>query len=142
MPTPAAVLSAMELLAKGSENEKGIGDLVAVDVGGATTDVYSMSLGQPSGVNTVLKGLPEPYAKRTVEGDIGMRYSAAGIVEAAGMPAVSRLSGLSEERAEELLRLITEKTDTLPNSDELEAMDFALASLAVKVGMTRHCRSR
>lgn len=138
MPTPAAVLSAMELLAKGSENEKGIGDLVAVDVGGATTDVYSMSLGEPSGVNTVLKGLPEPYAKRTVEGDIGMRYSAAGIVEAAGMPAVSRLSGLSEERAEELLRLITEKTDTLPNSDELEAMDFALASLAVKVGMTRH----
>ena len=138
MPTPAAVLSAMELLAKGTENEKGIGDLVAVDVGGATTDVYSMSLGEPSGVNTVLKGLPEPYAKRTVEGDIGMRYSAAGIVEAAGMPAVSRLSGLSEERAEELLRLITEKTDTLPSSDELEAMDFALASLAVKVGMTRH----
>lgn len=138
MPTPAAVLSAMELLAKGTENEPGLGDLVAVDVGGATTDVYSMSLGEPSGVNTVIKGLPEPYAKRTVEGDIGMRYSAAGIVEAAGIEAVSRLSGLSSERAQQLLSLITDKTDTLPETDELEALDFALASLAVKVGMTRH----
>ncbi len=138
MPTPAAVLSAMELLAKGTETESGLGDLIAVDVGGATTDVYSMSLGEPSGVNTVMKGLPEPYAKRTVEGDIGMRYSAAGIAEAAGMTAVSRISGLPEGRAEELLSLITEKTDTLPETEELEALDFALASLAVKVGITRH----
>ena len=44
-----------------------------------------MSLGEPTGVNTVIKGLPEPYAKRTVEGDIGMRYSASGVVEAAEM---------------------------------------------------------
>ena len=97
-----------------------------------------MSLGEPSGVNTVIKGLPEPYAKRTVEGDIGMRYSAAGIVEAAGIGAVSRLSGLSAERAQQLLTLITDKTDTLPENEELAALDFALASLAVKVGMTRH----
>ena len=67
-----------------------------------------------------------------------MRYSAAGIVEAAGIEAVSRLSGLSSERAQQLLSLITDKTDTLPETDELEALDFALASLAVKVGMTRH----
>ena len=138
MPTPAAVLSAMELLAKGTETESGLGDLIAVDVGGATTDVYSMSLGEPSGVNTVMKGLPEPSANRTVEGDIGMRDSAAGIAEAAGMTAVSRISGLPEGRAEELLSLITEKTDTLPETEELEALDFALASLAVKVGITRH----
>ncbi len=138
MPTPAAVLSAMELLAKGTETEKGLGDLVAVDVGGATTDVYSMSLGEPTGVNTVIKGLPEPYAKRTVEGDIGMRYSASGVVEAAGMQALCSLSGLSQEKAEELMALITSETDTLPKTPELAALDFALASLAVKIGMTRH----
>ena len=138
MPTPAAVLAAMELLAKGTDSEKGLGDLVAADVGGATTDIYSMSLGEPSGVNTVIKGLPEPYAKRTVEGDIGMRYSAAGIVEAAGMQAVCRLSGLSEERASALMALITSRTDTLPETEELAVLDFALASLAVKTGMTRH----
>lgn len=138
MPTPAAVLAAMKLLAKGTETEKGLGDLVAADVGGATTDIYSMSLGEPSGVNTVIKGLPEPYAKRTVEGDIGMRYSAAGIVEAAGLQAVCRLSGLTEERAGALMALITSRTDTLPETEELAALDFALASLAVKIGMTRH----
>ena len=138
MPTPAAVLAAMELLSKGTDHESGLGDLVAVDVGGATTDVYSMSLGEPDRVNTVIKGLPEPYAKRTVEGDIGMRYSAQGIVDAVGTSAISRLSGLDYDRVEALMELITSKTETLPNSEELAKLDFALASMAVKVGMTRH----
>lgn len=138
MPTPAAVLTAMELLAKGTKTESGIGDLVGVDVGGATTDVYSMSNGDPTGVNTVIKGLPEPYAKRTVEGDIGMRYSAAGIAEAAGIQRLSRVAGLTEEKTEALLNLITTRTDTLPETPELAALDFALASLAVKIGMSRH----
>ena len=38
----------------------------------------------PRQMNTVYKGLPEPYAKRTVEGDIGMRYSVLGILDAVG----------------------------------------------------------
>lgn len=138
MPTPAAVLSAMELLAKGTDTEPGLGELAAVDVGGATTDVYSMTAGEPTRVNTVLKGLPEPYAKRTVEGDIGMRYSAGGIAEAAGIPALARLSGLSEEKTEALLKQISENPGTLPESEEQEALDFALASMAVKIGMSRH----
>ncbi len=138
MPTPAAVLEAMKLLAEGTAKESGLGDLAAVDVGGATTDVYSMSNGEPTRVNTVLKGLPEPYAKRTVEGDIGMRYSAKGVAEAAGMPVLSALSGLTLERTEELLNLIADKTDTLPNTEELKALDFALSFMAVKTGMTRH----
>ena len=138
MPTPAAVLEAMSLLSKGTENQPGIGDLVAVDVGGATTDVYSMSYGEPDKVNTVIKGLPEPFAKRTVEGDIGMRYSAAGIVEAAGIENICRLSGLSEERAWELIEQITSHTDMLPDTEDVAKLDFALASMAVRVGMTRH----
>ncbi|MBR6825659.1 MAG: glutamate mutase L, partial [Oscillospiraceae bacterium] len=60
MPTPAAVLQAVELLSQGCEDETGIGDLVAVDVGGATTDVYSVADGMPEHMNTVYKGLPEP----------------------------------------------------------------------------------
>ena len=138
MPTPAAVLSAMELLSKGTDSEDGIGDLVAVDVGGATTDVYSMSLGEPDKVNTVIKGLPEPYAKRTVEGDIGMRYSASGIVEAVGISTIAKISGLDYDRVEELMELITSKTDTLPANEDIAKLDYALASMAVKVGMTRH----
>ena len=138
MPTPAAVLAAMELLSKGTENQSGWGELVAVDVGGATTDIYSMSEGLPERTNTVMKGLPEPYAKRTVEGDIGMRYSANGIVEAGGLANVCRLSGLSEDRVCELMELITTHTDTMPTTEELRNLDFALASLAIKTGVTRH----
>lgn len=139
MPTPSAVLQAMELLAKGCEDERGIGDLIAVDVGGATTDVYSMADGMPEQMNTVYKGLPEPYSKRTVEGDIGMRYSIKGIVEAAGLRRVAELSGLSEERVEELVDYLRNNTDTLPNGDpELEALDHALASMAIEVAVARH----
>ena len=139
MPTPSAVMKAMELLARGCEGESGIGDLIAVDVGGATTDVYSMADGMPRAADTVFKGLPEPYAKRTVEGDIGMRYSIRGIVDAAGISRVCELSGLPEERARELIDLLAEQTDLVPAPDtDLERLDYALASLAVETAVERH----
>lgn len=139
MPTPSAVLNAMELLSKGCEGELGIGELVAVDVGGATTDIYSIADGMPEHMNTVYKGLPEPYAKRTVEGDIGMRYSIGGIVDAAGLRKLAELSGLSEERVEELVSYLKENTDKVPDGDkELTALDFALASCAIEEAVTRH----
>lgn len=139
MPTPSAVLAAMELLAKGCGDELGIGDLIAVDVGGATTDIYSIADGMPEHMNTVYKGLPEPYAKRTVEGDIGMRYSVMGIIDACGIDKVSRLSGLSEERIKALLEKLALNKELIPDGDaELEALDFALASLAIEEAVTRH----
>ena len=139
MPTPSAVLQAMDLLAQGCEGELGIGDLVAVDVGGATTDVYSIADGMPEHMNTVYKGLPEPFSKRTVEGDIGMRYSIQGIVDAAGIDRVSKLSGLSKARVEELVQYLKSHTDTVPNGDdELESLDFALASMAIEEAVRRH----
>ena len=139
MPTPSAVLAATELLAKGHDGELGIGDLIAVDVGGATTDIYSIADGMPEHMNTVYKGLPEPYAKRTVEGDIGMRYSVRGIIDAAGIERVAALSGLSVERVSELVDEILADKERVPNGDrELEALDFALASLAIEEAVTRH----
>ena len=139
MPTPSAVLQAMNLLAQGCEGESGIGDLVAVDVGGATTDIYSLADGMPEGMNTVFKGLPEPFAKRTVEGDIGMRYSIHGIVEAAGLSRIAQLSGLSEARVTELVDQLRSNTETIPQGgDELEQLDFALASMAIEEAVRRH----
>ncbi len=81
LPTPESVLLAAKLLAEGYDEEEGLGELMLVDVGGATTDIYSMTEGLPSKVEIVLKGLNEPFAKRTVEGDCGMRYSAPGAVK-------------------------------------------------------------
>lgn len=138
MPTPSAMMRAMQLLAEGCEGEKGIGDLVAVDVGGATTDIYSIADGMPRDSATVYKGLPEPYVKRTVEGDIGMRYSIHGIVEAAGLARVSQLSGLSEARVQELVDYLGVHTDVVPQDAEQEALDFALASLAIETAVARH----
>ena len=139
MPTPSAVLQAMNLLAQGCEDERGIGDLVAVDVGGATTDIYSIADGMPEQMNTVFKGLPEPYAKRTVEGDIGMRYSIQGIVDAAGLKRIAQLSGLTEDRVTELVAYLRQNTDKVPNGDaELEALDYALASMAIEEAVRRH----
>ncbi len=142
MPTPSAVLAAMELLSEGCSEEMGIGDLVAVDVGGATTDIYSIADGMPEHMNTVYKGLPEPHAKRTVEGDIGMRYSIRGILEAVGVERICQLSGLSEERVEELVTMLRENPNMVPKNDpELEALDFALASSAIDEAVTRHAGS-
>ncbi len=139
MPTPSAMLTAMKLLAKGTKTEEGIGDLVGVDLGGATTDIYSMSFGLPTTGMCSLKGLREEYAKRTVEGDIGMRYSIHGIVDAAGIDRVSELSGLDEDRCRELVDYLSVHTDVVPgDDDELEKLDFALASLAIETAVTRH----
>ena len=142
MPTPSAVMKAMRLLSEGCEEEIGIGDLIAVDVGGATTDIYSMADGMPGDASTVYKGLPEPYDKRTVEGDIGMRYSIRGIVEAAGLPKICQLSGLDKKRAEELIDTLCEHTDMIPEpGSDLEKLDFALASMAIETAVARHAGS-
>lgn len=139
MPTPSAVLSAMELLSGGCEGEPGIGELLAVDVGGATTDVYSIADGMPRQMNTVYKGLPEPRAKRTVEGDIGMRYSAQGVLEAAGLPRLSALSGLSGDRVAALAEELRDQVDLVPAAgSDMEKMDFAIASCAVEEAVRRH----
>lgn len=55
IPTPLAVLQACELLAKGTDTQQGVGDLLAVDIGGATTDVYSMASGEPTIDSTMTK---------------------------------------------------------------------------------------
>ncbi len=139
MPTPSAVMQAMELLANGCEDELGIGELVAVDVGGATTDVYSVADGMPEHLNTVYKGIPEPYVKRTVEGDIGMRYSMQGVIDAAGLKNICSLSDLTEEKVLCLIEDLKQNKDKVPNgNDELEGLDFALASSAVKEAVRRH----
>ena len=83
LPTPGAVLIAAELLAEAE------GDLVVVDVGGATTDVHSVTDGSPE--MSAIATDPQPHAKRTVEGDLGTFVSAehvAGLLPAAERPAM------------------------------------------------------
>ncbi|MDD4541925.1 MAG: glutamate mutase L, partial [Eubacteriales bacterium] len=64
MPTPGAVMAMAELL------YEEVGDLLVIDVGGATTDVHSVTHGSEAMQKISLA--PEPFAKRTVEGDLGV----------------------------------------------------------------------
>jgi len=73
LPTPGAVLIAAERLAED------VGDLVVVDVGGATTDVHSITDGSPEIAALMIE--PQPHSKRTVEGDLGTYVSAKHVVE-------------------------------------------------------------
>jgi hypothetical protein len=59
-----------------------LGDVMTVDVGGATTDVHSVTEGSPGYAK--LRVAPEPRSKRTVEGDLGVYINATHIVAAAG----------------------------------------------------------
>jgi uncharacterized protein (TIGR01319 family) len=81
MPTPSAVLEAARLIADGYGDAEGLGELIVIDVGGATTDVHSIAQGKPDRADTVVKGLPEPYEKRTVEGDLGLKYNLDRLLE-------------------------------------------------------------
>lgn len=139
MPTPSAVLNAARVLATGCNEENGLGDLMVVDVGGATTDVYSICDGKPTKPGVIMKGLPEPFAKRTVEGDLGVRYSAAPLVEAAGLEQVAGFSGLSSEKVMELLDRIQLNPNLLARDDhEVGQLDLGLASMAVRLAVERH----
>jgi uncharacterized protein (TIGR01319 family) len=82
MPTPSAVLEAAKLLAAGFEDEVGFGELMVVDPGGATTDVHSIAEGNPTAGNVAMVNtLPEPYVKRTVEGNLGLKYNIDSLSE-------------------------------------------------------------
>jgi uncharacterized protein (TIGR01319 family) len=137
MPTPAAVLSAAELLAKGYEEEAGLGELLVIDVGGATTDVHSLATGNPSKPGVMVKGLPEPFAKRTVEGDLGMRYSAEALVEASGRRLIQYL-GWSAEEVKAQLNLCKQEPWWIPENEREKQFDTALGRMAVELAVKRH----
>lgn len=138
MPTPMAVLNAATLLAEGTKAVPGLGDLLVVDIGGATTDVHSVAAGAPTRADVLQKGLPEPYVKRTVEGDLGLRYNARTIVEVASPTVVEKLLPGGEEQLQAWGDRVAAATATLPDSDDQRRMDVVLARIATEVAVKRH----
>lgn len=141
MPTPAAVLKAAEVLAEGTDEEEGIGDLIIVDIGGATTDIHSIGKGEPTKAGVLLKGLEDPFAKRTVEGDLGMRYSSMSLLEAAGVRKIRKYLHDTEKKwdVKGLCKYRHENIKMVPTTDEEIAFDEAMAKVATELSMTRHC---
>lgn len=141
MPTPAAVLKAAEVLAEGTDDEDGIGDLIVVDIGGATTDIHSIAKGEPTKPSIMIKGLEEPYAKRTVEGDLGMRYSAIALLEAAGTRKIRNYlhDSLKQVDVKANCQYRHDHIKMVPKSEEEIRFDEAMAMAATEIAMTRHC---
>ncbi len=120
MPTPGAVMQA----AKRMYEE--MGDLLIIDVGGATTDVHSVTEGSEE-INRILLS-PEPVAKRTVEGDLGVYVNATQVMELIGQHELAYRYG-PDYRA--LLKPVPESVEEITFSRELTAK-------AVEVAIKRH----
>ena len=131
MPTPTAVLNATKIIAEGVDGEAGLGELMVVDIGGATTDVHSVARGAP--VEGVLYQdlLPEPYAKRTVEGDIGIRYNLETLLK------LGKRKGLLTDDDMKIANSFSNSNKVPENEDEA-LVDMKLARVATEVAVERH----
>lgn len=143
-PTPDAVLQAARLLSLGTANRKGMGDLLLVDIGGATTDIHSVGDGKPKGAKITIdgkeselrvEGLQEPLDKRTVEGDLGMRYSAWSLYESVGKEALEAL--YPADYAKECA-MRAKEIKWIPKTPEDFAVDRALARSCAQMALSRH----
>ena len=137
MPTPAAVLSAGELLAKGTAAQPGLGDLMIVDVGGATTDIHSYAEQIPYD-GAKLVGVPEPYVKRTVEGDLGMRESSNSLCAEIGIERMVSDTGLPREEVQRVITQWVTQNRDLAQEVAQQKVDKALAEGAVRISARRH----
>jgi len=120
MPTPGAVMQGSKLL-----KEK-IGNLVTLDVGGATTDVHSVTT--DSGTVKEILLSPEPEAKRTVEGDLGVFLNAPHVYEMLKEELYDR--ELEIEKREDLA--------PLPRDKKEEEYVHILAEKAAVTAVRRH----
>lgn len=76
IPTPGAVMECTKLL------YDCLGDLIVLDVGGATTDLHSVATESDKIARIMIS--PEPKAKRTVEGDLGVYVNRVKVIESIG----------------------------------------------------------
>ncbi len=125
--TPDVVLTGVELLARGWGDLPGAGDVVVVDVGGATTDVHSVVELDPEEANLSREVVATTPVTRTVEGDLGMRWSATSTVDAADL---ADLDAAAEVRHAD--------PGFLPTTDAEYAEDEAIATAAVGLALRRH----
>jgi uncharacterized protein (TIGR01319 family) len=122
IPTPGAVMESAILL-KGE-----IGDLVVLDVGGATTDVHSVTEGSDEVQRITIS--PEPVAKRTVEGDLGVYVNLPHIVEMIGLDEIKKVFPDADE-------LIANKKPIPVTGREKEFIEY-LTKAAVLTAVRRH----
>jgi uncharacterized protein (TIGR01319 family) len=140
MPVPGAVMAAAAML------RENIGDLAVIDVGGATTDVHSVC--DPSAEVERILIAPEPRAKRTVEGDLGVYVNRTSVLEAVGAEDLLRAAGpggLGADPGDALrgsdagtLAAAVANLPPIPSSEEERRLASALAYHAARIALSRH----
>jgi uncharacterized protein (TIGR01319 family) len=135
--TPDVVLAAVEGLA----DVLG-GDVLVLDVGGATTDVYSILSPDPDAPEAMRSAdvAGTLWHSRTVEGDLGVRWSAPSVVTAAARERLLRPG--EEESLGKAAQARANDPAFLPDDADDWADEARLAELAATVAVRRHARGR
>ncbi|MBQ9015885.1 MAG: glutamate mutase L [Firmicutes bacterium] len=126
IPTPGAVMECTKLL------HECIGDLMVLDIGGATTDVHSVATESDQVARIMIS--PEPKAKRTVEGDLGLYVNRYKVIESIGEEKFASLcekAGIDPEKTLETYVAIPK------NEDEFKLVEI-LAEEACMKAVERH----
>lgn len=126
IPTPGAVLLAAKAL------QREIGDLCTIDVGGATTDIHSVTAGSEA-VSRVLIA-PEPDAKRTVEGDLGTYVNRKNILKDKLKEKSAARLGMSVEELDQAIEMLP----PIPQAEAEITLAEELAESAALQALSRH----
>jgi len=120
MPTPGAVGSLIEMIAK-KENIS----VVGVDIGGATTDIFSVFQGK---------------FNRTVSANLGMSYSICNVLAESGLDNVLRWVPFDIDRSELTNRIGNKmiRPTTVPQSLEELVIEQAIAREALRLSFIQH----
>ena len=130
LPTPVAVQKAMSVYAKYLDKV-----ILSVDIGGATTDIHSIGKTYYGEENVISPPIDEPYEKRTVEGDMGMRYSATALYESVGDEPFLKF-GIKDAKEKTEFRF--NHTNYIPDNEEDLFFDNALCYIATHTSLMRH----
>lgn len=132
MPTPGAVMASSELL------YEEIDDLITVDVGGATTDIHSVTEGSEE-ISRILVN-PEPLAKRTVEGDLGVYVNMNNIVKMVGEEELAKELDITEAELKSIIEDYKPIPETQIEKDFVENLTVHAVVTAIKrhAGYLRH----
>ena len=125
MPTPGAVGQIMQTIAR----RRGI-DVLGVDIGGATTDVFSV-FGESDGT---------PVFNRTVSANLGMSYSISNVLTEAGLPGVMRWVPFAVDEADLRDRIKNKmiRPTTIPQTLEELQIEHAVAREALRLALIQH----
>ena len=120
MPTPGAVGSLIEMIAE----EENI-TVVGVDIGGATTDIFSVFQGK---------------FNRTVSANLGMSYSICNVLVESGLDNVLRWVPFDIDRKELTNRIGNKmiRPTTVPQSLEELIIEQAIAREALRLSFIQH----